>query len=224
MKEVGKFFEGEKRPIILADVKPKLNREDEKRIRLDFVLPLTADTLDAAPEDVKDAFYAVNKDGRHLNPIGLTTEFESVECSFYATTETKTPQVELGGCTLRQLEVSRPKNKTVLEDGDVTLTFHLNAPATMELWRWCFHAYGAEMAVLFESLEPAQMKIKAADPDGANDGQGILEMEKSQPAPTTAPLITKAEQDAAFPDMPPEQRRSTKKIKVTKKPPKGKKK
>lgn len=218
MTAEARFFEGTKLPIVLASIMPKLNREDEKRLRLDFVMPLTAKTLDLAPEDVKDAFYAIVKDGRHINPAGITTEFTEVQCSFYATVDTKSPQIEIGSCTLRQLEVSRPKNKATLDDGDVSLTFHLNAPANMDLWKWAYHGYGKEMAVLFESLEPVQLKIpaKAAEDTGQDALPLNGEQTEGEAAPV-GPLVTLEEQRSAFPELPPEQRQATKKIKTTSK-------
>jgi hypothetical protein len=72
MLEANQFFTGEKCMLTLMDVKPKLNQQNDRRIRFDFAMPLTAKILESAPQDVKDAFYAVVKDGGHLNPIGIS--------------------------------------------------------------------------------------------------------------------------------------------------------
>lgn len=182
------FFGEGRRELILVDVKPKLSKESEKRIRLDFSMKLTAQALETAPENVKEAFYAVTKDSLGLNPIGITSEFQDAVINFYATMKTKSPSLEVGGCTIRQLSVHRPE-KADLDDGDVRLKFHINVPASTEVWAWCYPAYGTEMAAEFEELQPLLPHIKAANPD--SDGQGILGMEASDPQPTVVPDKTK---------------------------------
>jgi hypothetical protein len=171
------FFGGKRTEITLIDVKPKLNSEKEKRIRLDFAIDLTSDALAEAPENIKEAYYAVTKDSLGLNPVGIVNEFQDAAISFYATKATKAPSLEVAGCTIRKLSVERKKD-------DVRLKFHINVPASREVWNWCFGNYGCGLAAEFEDMQPMLPHIKAAEPDG--DGQGILEMEKSDPQPTVA--------------------------------------
>lgn len=179
---VGAFFDNTKVMVSLLDIKPKLNAQDEKRIRLDLSMVLTAEALSAAPENVKEAFYAVTKDSLGLNPVGLMAEFQDVKATFFATPQTKTPSLEIAGCTLRQLEVSRPEKKATLDDGDVRLGFNITIPASREVWNWSYLNFGADLALLFEELQPMLPHIKEANPNG--DGQGILNMEKQQVEPT----------------------------------------
>jgi len=147
-------------------------------------MPLTAEAISSAPESVKEAFYSVQKDSLGLNPIGIDAQFQDVVVSFFATKATKTPNLEVSGSKVKKLEVSRPEHKTILDDGDVRLSFRLLVPASQEVWKWGYSNFKAEVAVLFEEMQPLLPNIKAAEPDG--DGQGILEMEKSDPIPTVA--------------------------------------
>jgi hypothetical protein len=202
------FFTDKRCPITLTGVKPKLNSQSEKRIRFDFSLPLTSKLLESAPTDVKDAFYALAKDGSHLNPIGIATEFEGVVASFFETVATKSPTLELANCQIRQLEVSRPENKIDLADGDVRLGFHMNVPGSREAWAWAYRAFGTDLCAVFEAMQPVFPQIKAASPNG--DGQGILNMEKQEEEPT----VVKAD------DMPRQgktQKAAVSKIKATQK-------
>lgn len=183
MQEV-EFFKNEHCPLTLLDVKPKLNQQADRRIRLDFSMALTANILKSAPQDVQDAFYAISKEDSHMNPIGISTEFEGVIANFYATEKTKHASLELANCTLKQLEVARPENKAVLADGDVRLSFHMNIPASMEAWQWSYRAYATDFSAVFEAMQPVFPQIKAANPNG--DGQGILNMEKQDTQSTIA--------------------------------------
>ncbi len=176
------FFTGLKTLLTLVDVKPKLNQQNDKRIRLDFSMPITYVILKSAPEDIKDAFYALSKDNSHMNPIGITTEFEGVIVSIFDTPLTKHARLELANCTLKQLEVARPETKLTLSDGDVRLSFHMNVPASRESWLWSYEAYGSDLCAVFEAMQPVFPTMKEANPNG--DGQGILEMERQEAEPT----------------------------------------
>lgn len=182
---VSLFSENTKQMVTLLDIKPKLNTEKEKRLRLDFSMPMTAKAMEGANESIKEAFYAVCKESVGLESGRIAKEYQDVKVKFFATPLTKTPAMELTGCTLRQLEVSRPTNKLELGDGDVHLGFHINTPADQELWNWLFRQMGADLWLEFEEMQPMLPNLKAADPGG--DGQGILNMDKSDASPTVVP-------------------------------------
>lgn len=202
------FFTGQKCLLTLVDVKPKLNQQNDKRLRFDFAMPLTAEILKSAPRDVKDAFYAVSKDESHLNPIGIGTEFDGVVVNIFDTPLTKHARLELANCTLKQLEVARPDNKAMLNDGDVRLSFHMNVPASRDAWNWGYGCYGSDLCAVFEEMQPIFPQIKEANPNG--DGQVILEMDKSEAHSTVA-------KPDELPRQSKEQKASVSKIKVGKK-------
>jgi hypothetical protein len=82
-EEVESFFLNRKIELTLIDIKPKLNKENEKRVRFDFSMPLTAEVLEGAPKNVQEAFYAAAKDNLGINKVGIATEFEDVSLSFF---------------------------------------------------------------------------------------------------------------------------------------------
>jgi len=181
MQTVSDFFTGEKCLLTLIDVKPKLNQQSDKRIRFDFSMPLTAAILKSAPPDVRDAFDAVAKDGAHLNPVGISAEFEGVVVSIFDTPLTKAARLELENCTLKQLEVARPENKATLGDGDVRLSFHMNVPASKDSWLWGFANYGGDLCAVFEEMEPIFPALKeSTNGDGGDRDQPSLALVKSQ--------------------------------------------
>lgn len=187
MQEATDFFSADKNMVTLVDIKPKLNQEKEKRLRLDFSMPLTAEVLESAPQVVKDAFEAIVKDGSGLNPIGIIREYQGANIKFFATGATIKEDIAINECTLKDLEVLRPAKKIDLDDGDVKLLFHVNAPASRKLWVYAYENYGADVFVTFEDAQPLLPNVKAEE----NTDQGTLEglgktATDSAPAPVTA--------------------------------------
>lgn len=191
MRDTDKFFTDEKIDVKLVGVKAKPKENKIWTIRLALAMPLTAAVLADSPQNVVEAFNAIAKDDMGLNPIGLTAEFDEAVFTFYATKDTKAPSLEVGGCVIRGMQVERPEKKAELDDGDVTLRFDLDVPASRDVWNWAYRNYGATMCAEIESVQ-MKLAIKAADPDQKNDGQGILDMEKSDLQPTTIDSKSKA--------------------------------
>jgi hypothetical protein len=191
MRETDKFFAGEKIDLSLVGIKAKPKENKIWTIRLALSSPLTAKVLADSPQNVVEAFNAIAKDDMGLNPIGLTAEFDEAVFTFYATQQTKSPSLEVGGCVIRDMQVERPDKKAVLDDGDVKLRFNLDIPASREVWDWAYRNYGATLCAEIESVQ-MKLNIKAADPEGKNGGQGILEMGKTDAQPTTVDNKSKA--------------------------------
>lgn len=213
MQEASDFFSSGKHSMLLVDIKPKLNREDEKRLRLDFSMPLTADILAQAPQAVQDAFYAISKDGHTLNPIGVVREYQGAKVKFYATRLTAASEIAIEECTLRQLEVKRPKNKVELADGDVTLKFHINAPASRKLWNYTYENYGATIFATFEDAQPLLPNIKSSS-EVADDGQANLNLAAATDGKAAA--SGDKEEKAEEPETPAAKKKSTPKKKSKK--------
>jgi hypothetical protein len=169
------FFIGEKQNAILYET-PKLDKK-KSTITLGFSMPLTAEAIKEAPESVKEAFYSVQKDSLGLNPIGIDSQFQDVTVSFFATKETKAANLETSGAKIKKMEVSRPDHKTFLDDGDVRLSFRLLVPASQETWKWGYSNFKAEVAVLFEDMNPLLPHIREEKSDEVDENQGVLEMQ-----------------------------------------------
>lgn len=189
MKETTDFFSADKNMVTLVNIKPKLNKEGEKRIRLDFEMPLTAEVIESAPQPVSEAFYTVVKEGNLLNPVGIVREYQGANLKFFSTHMTASADLTISECTLQDLEVHRPEKKVNLDDGDVKLKFVVNAPATRKLWIYAYENFGTDVFVTFEDAQPLLPNVKpeskADDGQATLEGIGKPETEKSGKAPVT---------------------------------------
>lgn len=201
-RETEKFFSGEKLDMSLVGVKAKPKENKIWTIRLALVVPLTAEVLNDAPRNVTEAFYAVSKEDAGINAVGLSAEFDEAVFTFFATKETKTPSLEVGGCVIRNMQVERPDKKTDLDDGDVKLRLDLDIPARRDVWAWAYSNFGAQVCAEIASVQ-MKLDIKTADADKKNDGQGILAMEKSDPQPTVPDSKSRAAGDKTDDDNSP---------------------
>ncbi|MGH9522217.1 MAG: hypothetical protein ACRD3E_06770, partial [Terriglobales bacterium] len=61
-KEQPKFFPGSKRKLTLDGWTPLMNGQDEKRVRLDYAMPLTGETFVGMPAFIGSAFESMNKE------------------------------------------------------------------------------------------------------------------------------------------------------------------
>jgi hypothetical protein len=189
------FFNSDKRLVTLTDVKPKLNTEKEKRIRFDFQMPLTAEALQVAPKPVTEAFYAVAKDGGGMVGAVLAQEIEGLTVRFFSTGKTLAAALTLTGCTIRQLEVTRPE-KGEINEGDIQLGFHMNIPASREAWDWAYRHYGNDVFLACEETQPSL--------PGVGEPTAVVDMK------------ARAAVDDSFPDMPAENRLDVDLIEPTK--------
>jgi len=175
------FFEG-KVHLTLADIKPKLNNQKEKRIRLDFEALLTDDLEKRAPHSVQMAFNAACK--KDISSVQIAEELDGIGVSFFELPDAvaghkqqpRDPVQKIATCQVRGMIVKR-KDKS----NDILLDFHINAPASKALWNWVYDFHGCE---LFATFDATQASIAVADPEGKSEGQGILAMEKPDPQPT----------------------------------------
>jgi hypothetical protein len=155
------FFPNAPRMLTLKGYDPKLNAENEKRLKLDFIMPLNDQNYKGAPGQVADAFLAVGKLESGITSVGISSEFEGLTVEFFATPDQQTPVLTIGGATIRSLEVTRP-DAAQLNEGDVHLTFNTNVPTTEELLLWAHRNHGATVFARFTAtqgtldLQPAE--------------------------------------------------------------------
>jgi hypothetical protein len=183
MDEREQFFPDRKTTMMLVDFQPRLSKASEKRVLMKFSVPLDAETVDAAPINIKEGFYANSKDGLGLNPIGIEAEFADAIVNFYATPETATPSLKVSGCTLRKLQIIHPEGKGDVEEARLTFTMHV--PASEKVIVWCYKNYGCDVAAEFAEV---QLSIPAAKEDKAEPEQDDKQLKLvDQPAPTEEP-------------------------------------
>lgn len=163
------FFQRGPTPITatLAGAALKCTSEHEKRVRLDFEVPLSTDLIALAPLSVQSAAAAIGQQAAGLTQATISSEYDQT-IELYETPDHTTPTITLSNVHLTGLDVFRPTPK----DGpssDLFLTFSANvkaeAPFGGQLVAWALeHLHGT---VFFRGF----------------DVQGSLALDEAPPTP-----------------------------------------
>lgn len=172
VKPQPKFFPGSKRKLSLEDIGFKMNNESEKRIRLDFAMPLTGETFTGMPAFIGAPFESMNKEDSVESKSTLTAELEGITAEFFATDKSPRRHQMLTATTLRSFYLDRD------EEGVVTLHFSVTVTRDEELVVWAHKYQGATMWAAFEATQPS-LKAPVADDKQMNLG----EQASGKPAP-----------------------------------------
>jgi hypothetical protein len=173
------FFSGQKRKLTLVDAKIKRNTEDEKRIRLDFAMPLTGQSEIGMPEEIGAAMRYVGE----LRNGATESKIESLPLPqtilFYATDASKKPIfAAIAAVELKDLIVTRPKVSEAADSSAVELAFHANFPFDQNIWDFIPTHHGKIFWCLFEKTQIETTDAVAEKSGGAV--QSVLTMPKGK--------------------------------------------
>ena len=146
----------------LAGWAPKCNQENERRLRLDFEVPLSEELIDALPEPLKRTAIAVaNLEDGLTEASHSTTYTQGIE--IYALPDAPRPALTLGSALLYALHIYRPTPKDGPSD-DLFLTFSTTVRSEGafgdELVTWALRNLRA--TIFFKSLE-VQRELPLSD-------------------------------------------------------------
>jgi hypothetical protein len=177
------FFPRQRRRTTLKDWSPKHNNEDEKRIRLNFLIVLSGN-ITGIPDFVNDGFVAIEKEGARIGKVCFETELEGVTLDIYETPEANKKTLLLPAATLRQFTLLRKDEKTVL-------AFNTTVPRSKDLLHFADKYEDCDMFIAFDATQaklvftsdeddPNQTKLgfKDKDPDEEEDDTEDKEVEK----------------------------------------------
>jgi hypothetical protein len=159
---------------ILANWAPKCNSEMEKRIRLDFEVPLTEEMIENAAPTIRHAARAVGNPEGGMPDGKISTELDQT-IELYSTPDHTTPIITLSNVKLVSLACFRPMPKDGPSSG-VFLTFSATAKAEApfggQLATWAlenlrstifFRGFDVQGTLpLVDSPEPAPKKTRVA--------------------------------------------------------------
>lgn len=151
------FFPGQRRRINLDDFQPKLNSEKEKRLLLQFIMPITGQPLVGLPGFLGAAVEALEKDGSAIDEANITTELEGVTMDIWATDKSEKRDQLITAATLRKFQMVR---KRVKEETIVSLLFNCTIQASEKLLLWAFRNHGADMWIQFTETQPTIPEVK----------------------------------------------------------------
>lgn len=168
------FFPRQRRRTTLKDWSPKHNNEDEKRIRLNFLIVLSGN-ISGIPDFVNDGFVAIEKETAHIDKILFSAELEGVTLDIYDTPEAVKKALLLPAATLRQFALTRKDDKTIL-------SFNTTVPRSKDLLNFADKYEDCDMFISFDATQakltfnadeddPNQTKLgfNDAEPEGEED-------------------------------------------------------
>lgn len=151
------FFPLRKRHTTFEHIDIKLNNENERRIRLDFLMPLDEDNLQGAPQQVVNAFATVSNPNNGITELKIASEFEWQIIKFFPT-PTSPEAIRIENATVRGLVMRRDPKK---DNGrTVTLEYETTVPYNSKLWAWGGENKGMATFVVFEEGQ-AEMNLTA---------------------------------------------------------------
>lgn len=149
------FFPNQRRRLMLCNVALKRNQQNEKRIKLDFSMPLTGGSLVGMPVPVMKAFEAVAQLDNGIMTTGLAVDVEAQAIDFYPHDQKNAPiNLQLKNAELQSLTVSRPDTDQAKKRDEVTLYFTTTVPASRKIWDWAYENIGCEMFAIFTASQP----------------------------------------------------------------------
>ena len=149
------FFPGQKRRLKLENVVLKRNQQNEKRIKLDFSMPLTGQSETGMPTPVMKAFEAVAQLDNGIIDTALAVKVEAQTIEFYPHDKRDAPRhLQLNNAELQSLTVSRPDTDQAKKRDEVTLYFTTTVPASRKIFDWAYDNIGAEMFGVFTASQP----------------------------------------------------------------------
>jgi hypothetical protein len=169
------FFSAQRRKLTLVDAKIKRNSEDEKRIRLDFAMPLTGQSELGMPEEIGAAMRYVGdlKNGATESKIETLPLPQTIQ--FYATDTSKKPLfAAIAAVEMKDLIVTRPKVSETADSSAVELAFHANFPFDKNIWDFIPTHHGKIFWGEFERTQMQTSDVVAEKAGGAV--QSVLTM------------------------------------------------
>jgi hypothetical protein len=169
------FFSGQKRKLTLVDAKIKRNSEDEKRIRLDFEMPLTGQSEIGMPQEIGAAMRYVGdlKNGATESKIETLPLPQTIQ--FFATDRSKLPMFSaIAAVDLKDLIVTRPKVSETADSSAVELAFHANFPFDKSIWDFVPDFHGKVFWCSFEKTQIETTDVVSEKAGGAV--QSVLTM------------------------------------------------
>lgn len=163
------FFPGNRRKVELEDWQPLLNAQDEKRVRLDILMPLTGEPVIGMPEWLSPAYQTMTRKGSVEKDIPITTEIEACTFEGFSTEGSKRnieidkggldlTKEEMGhrnvlipGATLRNFKLVRVTRN---EQGIVALKFSITFKADSGLVLWAHKYHGGTFWASFVVTQP----------------------------------------------------------------------
>jgi hypothetical protein len=149
----------------------KVNAQNEKRIKLDFEMPLTDDNAALAPEQVVAALDAVSQLPHGIIESAICTEFEGQTIEFYPHPDHHAPQITIQNATVRKLLVYRPTPEEGATNA-VYLQFTMTVKSDIELLTWAYKNLKATTFAQFHQTQP-ELALEGKGQETSSDDDDV---------------------------------------------------
>ncbi len=176
----GGFFPGNRRKVELVDWDPLLDAQDNKRVRLDILMPLTNQPVLGAPEFVFEGYEKMSNKGSAIDEIDIGAVLEGMTLEAFSTDQIKQAieidtlglnlvnipeqlgrtHVKITAATLRNFKlvrVTRDKQSIIALKFSVTV----KSDAGLVLWAHTYH--GGTFWGMFTQAQPEVPKEPPAE-------------------------------------------------------------
>jgi hypothetical protein len=168
------FFSNEKRKMTLVDARIKRNSEDEKRIRLDFAMPLTGQSEIGMPQELGAAMRYVGEPKNGATESKIESQPLPQTIRFFATDTAKRPLFSaIAAIELKDLLVTRPKISETADSSAVELGFHANVPFNKDVWDFIPDYHGK---IFWCEFEKTQIETSDVVAEKGGPSQSVLSM------------------------------------------------
>lgn len=151
------FFPNQRRKMRLMKFSPKRNTQNEKRLRLDFAMPLTGQGVVGMPKEVRVAFDTVANLDNGMKDSTIEAVIEPQTIEIYATDSSSRRAHLITAAELQDLFVVRPAVSDSKDASEVELRFHTTVQGSEELLLWAYKHFGM---TFWGEFEPTQGEIR----------------------------------------------------------------
>lgn len=160
------FFPGQKRAITIDEWKPKMNRENEKRILLLFAMSITDQKIVGLPAFLTEALAAMQVEASTVDEISFTEELENSTIEFFDQDTGKAQRTKyFTGATLRGFTLKRVAGKEG-EPNTIVLHFNSTVPSGKPIVTWAFEI---QRQLIYMQVSESQLRFQDKQMELAED-------------------------------------------------------
>lgn len=183
------FFPKTRKELFLTGITAMANSAGEKRLKLNFTMPLMDGKLVGMPEWLSEPFIRVQKSDLGIEKVSSIVELDGMTVRAYSTDQAEEAVLDLPGALLKSFVVRRVSaSKSSGEVSDAELAFSLYTGWNKKVWNFgwqyfhgtCFANFVSTQAVLtFGPAKPAE--------EEESDDQESLDLQDDTPKADMSP-------------------------------------
>ena len=140
---------------------PRRNKKDDPFVALLFRMGLNGNNIRSAPDFLQTAYAGVADHGE--SKVELKEQIDNVSIDLHETAETKRAALDLSSVTITDLVVKEIKSSK--GDPSVVLTFQVEYPIELSLWKWLQTHFKRDTFLVFDSTQATLLDLEDVEAD-----------------------------------------------------------